>query len=101
MIDTRPSPIHGDGLFTSQDVERGSFIGVIPNKTRGFNHGCEPNVELRPRIVRKSDRMMVDFDPFALRDIKADEELLTNYYREEKIPTWFIEVCCCPVHKKV
>lgn len=100
MIETRPSKIHGNGLFSKYDVKQGSHLGRMPRKTHGFNHGCQPNVELRPKPIRKSNRKMIDFEPFALRDIKADEELLTDYFRGEAIPVDFNMTCHCPAHKK-
>lgn len=100
MIVTRPSHIHGIGCFARQDALQGTNLGPMPRETRGFNHGCEPNVELRPRSIKKRGKRMIDFDPIALRDIKAGEELLVNYYRSGKIPTYFERSCKCPAHQK-
>ncbi len=103
-----PSPLGGRGVFTSEDIPEGSLIEISPvivlpardiphihatklhdyyfiwgKKDRKcaivlgygsiYNHSYEPNAEYVPDYENKT----LDF--FALRDIKAGEEITVNY----------------------
>lgn len=76
-VSVRPSEIEGQGLFADKDIKSG--MGVVPalldgKKTIGgrfTNHSGEPNAELRSIGGNKY--------LIALRDIKANEEITTNY----------------------
>jgi SET domain-containing protein len=106
LIVFKPSAIHGMGGFARRDIRRGKriveYVGIKLSKTKAqaeldkqnayiftlndaydingsvewnparfLNHSCKPNCEVE--IVR--DRIWI----YALRDIKAGEELTYNY----------------------
>lgn len=94
VLQVAASPIHGNGLFASNRIKKGSFIGTYEgptakkngkyvlwtededgnnegrrgiNKLRFLNHSAKPNTEFD------------GYDLFALRSIKPEAELTFNY----------------------
>lgn len=71
------SPIHGNGLFTLNDISAGSFIcfarvnGVRSQAGRFSNHSANPNCEMRA----SGD----DIALFSTRDIGNGDELTIDY----------------------
>ncbi|MFM2339367.1 MAG: hypothetical protein RLZZ360_3 [Candidatus Parcubacteria bacterium] len=110
------SIINGTGLYVSCDFKKGEFIdyihgpkikvfdfqGKLAEKSmnwvgaskytwiitddspfRYINHSCEPNVAIR------GERTV-----YALRDIKANEEIVMDYSLTEADPKWYIRCNC-------
>lgn len=77
MIVVRPSPIHGNGVFTTRPLPAGRLV-QSPHFSRGFrgyNHSCAPNAYFHQNDVR------------TLRDVCGDEEITLKYMRDR--------VCLC------
>ncbi len=71
-VSVKQSQLHGDGLFSDQDVTTGTLLLVVQQRNVEqpvwhINHSCAPNCEV--------DRVYV----LAARDIQAGEELTINY----------------------
>lgn len=110
------SRINGSGLFAKENVRKGEVIGYIHGKIHVFkqftpeisrkmlnwigagryswiettdspfrfiNHSCEPNVV----IITK--RKVI-----ALKDIKANDEIVMDYSLTEAEPNWSISCTC-------
>ena len=76
------SPIHGKGMFATRSIRRGEIIGLALRRdddgelfqtilSRYLNHSNQPNLINVP----KGDQ----FELVALRNIKPNEELVTDY----------------------
>lgn len=71
----RPSPIHGDGIFASQFIPKGTPVPMVPldevRSCGGFNHSCDNNLSSwEPNTPRVR---------IALRDIHPNDELTVSY----------------------
>lgn len=62
----RGDPLEVDGEFKS-------------GPTRFINHSCDPNLRIFARVGDQSNRHIHDLAFFAIRDIKAGEELTFDY----------------------
>lgn len=85
MLEVRESSIHGRGVFALQDIPAGAEVPV-GRYFMFLNHSCGPNAELRS-----------DNTYYALKDIKAGEEITFNYRGTPFAK--FLEgvVCNCPL----
>lgn len=105
----QPSPISGVGTFSLRAFHAGElmprtrdynqdYTKVLANRvinidanseTHGFNHSCDPNVDLR---MGEADGYL------ALKEIHPGDELTVNYYRqgERSLPIGFAG-CNCQV----
>ncbi len=111
----KKSQIHGLGIFAKVPIRRGETVAIIKgkryhkvNKTlkdvfmhpdwigfgeqewidprppyKYWNHSCRPNTGIRGRFLIT-----------ALRDIKKDEEITTDYSIIEPDPRWFLKCAC-------
>lgn len=76
---TKPSLIHGLGLFSLKHLAAGDYIcparfdGKRTPAGRYMNHSGQPNAEV---VLRTTG----DVNVYALKDIAPDEEILTDYY---------------------
>lgn len=68
------SRIHGEGYFARRAILKGEVI-MRGFGSRGYNHGCAPNVSDGPQWTGGWQ------DVHAARDIAAGEELLLDYTR--------------------
>jgi len=88
------SPVHGRGVFAKTDIRRGQRIGVFEwvetrrdgkfvlwvEEDDGSETGCRGTNEMR--YLNHSKRPNAEFDEFdviAIRDIKADAEIMIDY----------------------
>lgn len=99
-LQKRPSPIHDEGLYTTQAIDAGEVLYVVPMNRISLapnshyakigekrwvddaavlnwvNHSCNPSVEL----------VLTDNEPpklRALRNISPDEEITVDYNKTE------------------
>jgi hypothetical protein len=80
----RPSRIAGRGLFTDAPIAAGTSV---PVEVGTLNHSCEPNVG-----------WSATGELVAMRDIAADEELLTDYALHDDDPE-FVLMCHCETYR--
>ena len=83
-IEARFSRIAGRGQFTTRPIPA---AGVVDLDVERVNHSCEPNVgwSAQGELV-------------AMRDIAADEELLTDYALHVDDPE-FVMMCHCETYR--
>jgi len=79
------SKIHGNGLFSSNDLKVGDNIGeagIGQKRTslgRYTNHSGNPNI----KFIRKDVDGLFIVKAVAIKDIKKDEEFLVDYRHKE------------------
>lgn len=80
-IESKPSPIHGNGWFAVEDIEFLEHPREHRPRGHGFNSSCSPNVELvMLKTMLDLGRVKVHQQlVVAIRPIKAGEELTVNY----------------------
>ena len=85
-----PSSIHRLGLFTEEDLEQGTNLGmshlkfdeeIIRTPLGGFiNHSDEPNcVRAKLRYTNQAKLDYIKWNLIVIRDIKKGEELTVTY----------------------
>ena len=85
-----PSSIHRLGLFTEEDLEQGTNLGmshlkfdgeIIRTPLGGFiNHSDEPNcVRAKLRYTNQAKLDYIKWNLIVIRDIKKVEELTVTY----------------------
>ena len=85
-----PSSIHRLGLFTEEDLEQGTNLGmshlkfdeeIIRTPLGGFiNHSDEPNcVRAKLRYTNQAKFDYIKWNLIVIRDIKKGEELTVTY----------------------
>ena len=85
-----PSSIHRLGLFTEEDLEQGTNLGmshlkfdeeIIRTPLGGFiNHSDEPNcVRAKLRYTSQAKLDYIKWNLIVIRDIKKGEELTVTY----------------------
>jgi SET domain-containing protein len=86
VLDIRPSPVAGRGLFATEAIAAGTEVARPegPVHEEGpVNHACDPN------LGWAGDAMVT------LRDVAAGEELLVDYAMSVSDRAWFLR-CHCP-----
>lgn len=78
--ESRPSPIHGDGYFAIEKIERLESIET-GKRGHGFNSSCNANVEIVPlkTTLKLGHCTVFQQVVIAIRPIAVDEELTVNY----------------------
>ncbi|HVU91461.1 MAG TPA: SET domain-containing protein [Jatrophihabitans sp.] len=83
-VEFRASRIAGRGLFTAAPIAAGA---TVPVEVGSLNHSCEPNIG-----------WTATGELVAMRDIAADEELLTDYALHDDDPG-FVLMCHCETYR--
>ncbi len=93
-----PSPIHGKGLYAARDIDGGSYIGTYRGiRTRNdgkyvlwtFPEGLSPVGRRGMNLLRYLNHSQTPnaefdgYDLYALRPIRAHEEITIHYGDEE------------------
>jgi SET domain-containing protein len=89
LVEERPSPVAGRGLFATAAIAAGTVVlrpGTPVHEAGPVNHGCDPN------LGWAGDELVT------LREVAADEELLVDYAMSTTDPAYYLR-CHCPSYR--